>query len=770
MARGKRRRQTKPSSAPDDDRPDVLEKADMWNERFSKYYKAQNIIPEEEWDKFMDRLREPLPTTFRVAGSREIAHSLNSTIETNYVSQLTGATFEGETVPPPAKIPWYPDGLAWQFNVSKKVLRKQPEFRKFHSFLVYETEVGNISRQEAVSMIPPLLLDVEPHHKVIDMCAAPGSKTAQLLEALHARDTATATSTPPGLLIANDSESKRAHLLIHQSARLPSPAFMVTNLDASIYPIMRLPNSTSTTRGKVKNQLLFDRILCDVPCSGDGTLRKNIGIWKKWQPMDGNGLHGLQIRILQRAMRMLEDDGRIVYSTCSLNPVENEAVIAAALNSNPEFELIDVYDRLQELVRRPGIATWKPTVDRNIDTSFATWADYVASLEGKQPAAKMAETHWPPANAEELGLPKCLRIYPHLQDTGGFFVAVLQKKGTSKASAGTSERKRPADEVADANPENDAKKAKFDGEGEDDATAADVTMLDSSEQTNADGDAAAQPAAPSKSNTTAQPRKVFDTGFRESPYTFLSPDDPAIKQCMEQLFLDPSFPSSNVLVRSPSGETVRSLYLTNDIVHAVVAANDYTRIRLLTCGTKAITRQEASKGIAAQFRILGEGLPVVLPYTRPDTILEADAAALKILLSVYYPLSSSFGEPFRSAVDARETGSHIVRFPASSEINLTHDLLVPLWKSNVSISMMIDKKAKSALSLRLFGEDITVAAREAAQKNRGARGNVPAAAEPAPEVTAEQAEVEPDGEEQTNADDDTIIDDTINDEHSKQNS
>lgn len=60
----------------------------------------------------------------------------------------------------------YPEGLAWQFNVAKPVLRKQPEFKKFHSFLVFETEVGNISRQEAVSMLPPLFLDVLPHHKV----------------------------------------------------------------------------------------------------------------------------------------------------------------------------------------------------------------------------------------------------------------------------------------------------------------------------------------------------------------------------------------------------------------------------------------------------------------------------------------------------------------------------------------------------------------------------------------------------------------------------
>ena len=97
------------------------------------------------------------------------------------------------------------------------------------------------------------------------------------------------SAIPSGLLLANDSDSKRTHLLIHQSARLPSPAFMVTNLDASNYPSIRVPISRE---GKTLfGPLLFDRILCDVPCSGDGTIRKNMGIWKTWKPMDANGLH-----------------------------------------------------------------------------------------------------------------------------------------------------------------------------------------------------------------------------------------------------------------------------------------------------------------------------------------------------------------------------------------------------------------------------------------------------------------------------------------------
>lgn len=83
-------------------------------------------------------------------------------------------------------------------------------------------------------MIPPLFMDVQPHHHVLDLCAAPGSKTAQLLEALHAgSSTVDDGSKPRGLVLANDADLKRSHLLVHQSNRLPSANVLVTNLDAS---------------------------------------------------------------------------------------------------------------------------------------------------------------------------------------------------------------------------------------------------------------------------------------------------------------------------------------------------------------------------------------------------------------------------------------------------------------------------------------------------------------------------------------------------------
>ena len=91
---------------------------------------------------------------------------------------------------------------------------------------------GNISRQEAVSMIPPLVLDVQSHHRVLDMCAAPGSKTVQLLEMLHSDQ----TQLPTGYVMANDVDFQRCNMMTHQVKRMVSPNILITSSDASLFP------------------------------------------------------------------------------------------------------------------------------------------------------------------------------------------------------------------------------------------------------------------------------------------------------------------------------------------------------------------------------------------------------------------------------------------------------------------------------------------------------------------------------------------------------
>ena len=83
--------------------------------------------------------------------------------------------------------------MAWHMEISRREMKKNPKLGDFHKWITRETEAGHISRQEAVSMIPVFFMDIEPHHKVLDMCAAPGMKTTQLLENLTVGDTTWST-------------------------------------------------------------------------------------------------------------------------------------------------------------------------------------------------------------------------------------------------------------------------------------------------------------------------------------------------------------------------------------------------------------------------------------------------------------------------------------------------------------------------------------------------------------------------------------------------
>ena len=103
----------------------------------------------------------------------------------------------------------------------------------------------------------------------------------------------------------------------------------------------------------------FDRVLCDVPCSGDGTLRKNPAIWQKWSTSSALSLHPLQLIIAQRGVQLLKAGGLMVYSTCSMSPYEDEAVIAELLRQyKGQLELVDAREFVPVFRARPGMSNW----------------------------------------------------------------------------------------------------------------------------------------------------------------------------------------------------------------------------------------------------------------------------------------------------------------------------------------------------------------------------------------------------------------------------
>ena len=468
---------------------------------FELYYQELRIVNDGEKEAFWEAMRRDLPNSFRFTGSKGYvslvsnlsifllkvgrrAISVQQRLKDHYIPEITSIKHNGQLVEPPTSIPWYPDELAWQMITPKNVVRRFPPFASFQKWLVSETSVGNISRQEVVSMIPPLVMGVEPWMTVLDMCAAPGSKAAQLIEMIHSAEEAGMQSVldelaecegqarkpnpngeirgavgeakktglhrddgrATGLLIANDSDYKRAHMLIHQMKRLNSPNLIVTNHDATMFPSIKLPSLPGHKGSTPPNRYLkFDRILADVPCSGDGTCRKNINVWKDWHPGNSLGLFSTQVKILYRALQMLKVGGRVVYSTCSMNPVENEAVIASVIERCGGLTVVEVIDSssaLPELKRKPGLNNWK-VMDKQ-GKIWGSWAEVenARAKESPEGLGRLIEGMFAPTRADEtIPLERCMRVYPHLQDTGAFFITVLEKKTEIKAKPQADVRK-----------------------------------------------------------------------------------------------------------------------------------------------------------------------------------------------------------------------------------------------------------------------------------------------------------------------------------------
>ncbi|XP_072461490.1 RNA cytosine C(5)-methyltransferase NSUN2 [Notamacropus eugenii] len=671
------------------------------NKLFEHYYQELKIVPEGEWEQFMQALREPLPATLRITGYKCHAKEILHCLKNKYFKELEDLVVDGQKVEVPQPLSWYPEELAWHTNLSRKILRKSPQLEKFHQFLVSETESGNISRQEAVSMIPPLLLNVQPHHKILDMCAAPGSKTAQLIEMLHADMN---VSFPEGFVIANDVDNKRCYLLVHQAKRLSSPCIMVVNHDASSIPRLQID-----VDGK-KEVLFYDRILCDVPCSGDGTMRKNIDVWKKWTTLNSLQLHGLQLRIATRGVEQLAEGGRMVYSTCSLNPIEDEAVIASLLEkSEGALELADVSSELPGLKWMPGITQWK--VMTKDGQWFADWKDVPQSRH-----TQIRPTMFPPKNEENLkkmNLERCFRILPHHQNTGGFFVAVLVKKSSMPWNKRQPklQRKSPIDtgEAAESSPSVPVEmtaSAPTETSLTVSAETSDIPINETEGEETIQGTQHLESDINKKDGVCGPPpsKKMKLFGFKEDPFVFIPEDDPLFPPIQNFYALAPSFPKMNLLTRTQEGKK-RQLYMVSKELRNVLL-NNSERMKVINTGIKVWSRNNDGEQFGCAFRLAQEGIYTLYPFIN-SRIIVVCIEDIKILLTQENPFFSKFSsETHRQAKDIAK-GSIVLKYEPDAQKPDTLQCPIVLcgWRGKTSIRAFVPKNERLHY-LRMMGVEV----------------------------------------------------------------
>ena len=221
---------------------------------------------------------------------------------------------------------------------------------------------GWLHGQEEVSALPARVLDPQPGERIWDAAAAPGSKTTQLA----------ALTEDTGLVVATDKNLGRLASLRSNAERLGVTNLAITHEDARNHSLKPFGGEP------------YDRALVDAPCSCEGTVRKNPDVLEEWSIDHVEGIAEVQAGLLRRAVQATRAGGTVVYSTCTFAPEENEAVLDRVLGR----ESCQIVPFDSPLEATPGVTEWQG--------------------QEYDPSVRHAR-----------------RIYPHYNDTGGFFCAKL---------------------------------------------------------------------------------------------------------------------------------------------------------------------------------------------------------------------------------------------------------------------------------------------------------------------------------------------------------
>ncbi len=295
------------------------------------------------------------------------------------VNPLKGGRSAGESRESfQALSPWELEPVPWEEN-GYYYVQEGPGRHPYH-------EAGVYYIQEPSAMAPAAFLGVKPGERVLDLCAAPGGKSTQIAGKMQGR----------GLLVSNEINPARARILSENVERLGIRNCLVVNETpehlAEIFPDY------------------FDRILVDAPCSGEGMFRKNENAGEEWSPENVNRCAVRQDAILDSAVAMLRPGGRLVYSTCTFAPEEDEGSVSRLIRRHPEMRILDPAECL--IVGNGA----EPLPDSKGKDRLASW--------GFSPG----RPDWIEDPAPDLE--RTLRLWPHRLRGEGHYLAVLHRGGT----------------------------------------------------------------------------------------------------------------------------------------------------------------------------------------------------------------------------------------------------------------------------------------------------------------------------------------------------
>ena len=374
-------------------------------------------------------------------------------------------------------------------------------------------------------------------------------------------------------------------------------------------------------------------------------------------------------------------------------------------------------------------------------------------------ASRTPQSLWTQGDEEKLHLERCMRVYPHMQNTGGFFVSCLVKKGGSgqdsdslapgmiramealAAGAEMPSTKRPAEQAEQP----EAKRAKTEQaepeQAEPEQAEPAQAEPEQPAETATDKHRADRQAAAARKRAGEQ--VVIGAGgmpYREDPFAYMDPSNAEVQSCVKWFGLH-GFPIENLLVRNAERVPLRSVYLTSTTVRAIVQGGgpgagvhptaNPIRTRLLNCGVKVFGRQEStskatqrptadetdadarrqnlSTTLECRWRMVSDSLHSMRPFVSDKVVISATLADLAFFIKEYYPVLGSIPGDVGERLRNSPMGSYVLDVAPSEHEGhkLTVRLCYPVWRSIASANLMLDKQEKSALSYRLFDTDLS---------------------------------------------------------------